>query len=1125
MKVLSIGLAAFLLMACEKSQDLGNPRDGGGDDGSKSDTGATGGSGGAGGKGADGGGDLLGAGGREAGAGGGPADGPRDGVDASTDGGGGGCVIGGASYAEGAHNPANPCEECRAATSRSAWSSLADGASCGTGQVCTARACVAGCYISGAFVMPAAVDATNACRSCRPATSTSDWTTLGDGTACGAGRVCTAGACQAGCYVGGAFAASGATNPSNACESCQPATSTSVFSARPDGTACASGSVCSSRTCAAGCFIDGLVRAPAATDPNNGCRSCQPATSTTAWTSRNDGSSCGNGQLCQAGACGSGCSIGGTSYASGALNPSNTCSSCQPATSTTAFTPLSDGTSCGAGQVCSTAACRAGCFIAGAFVAGGALNPTNPCQSCQPATSTSGWTAVGDGAACGSGRVCSAVACQSGCFIAGGFFASGALNPSNACVSCQPATSTTAFTPLSDGASCGSGQVCSAASCQSGCFIGGAFRAAGAVDPANPCQRCVPSTSATAWTPLAEGTACGGGKICASAACVPPDVGPCTPHAFRCGPGNAIETCNPHGTGWLQVTTCTGGCSNGACGAAGPCTPGARRCNGGNAESCSADGTTWALAEVCTTYCAGAGQCALDGLQVTGTTNLDGVVYVQGEAHVYAGGTLYSPAGNLTLYADTITVDLGGTVAAAATGRSPQGIGTTGGLSIYFGSCGGATWGGSYGSPGVPAGGTTWGATTDSDVQPGSPGGDISYSNATTAMYTTYQGANGGGVLRLVATGAINVGGQVHADGATGSLIDCGIYQGGGSGGGILLAAETVAASGALSTVGGPPHYTNGGTSDGGGQGRIKVLARTQTVTGTISGVLSQGMEPPVVISSASHPDPTLAYNDGAGALLVSWVRPFASRQGYYVRLDTATSPPPTAANGTFVSTESTAFPSSGLAAGDNYFHIVTVDSQFAAGTVETYFHVRVNASPPSLSSPSHPDQSAWSASMTPTFAWTFPQGDPSVTGVYYLIDHDGSTVPDATASFLPASQKQIVLPDVQPGVWVFHVVSVDTQGVRTRAAGNYRINIGTNPGSGAIVGNVVDGGGAPVNGAVVSVNGGLYMQATNAAGQYNLNAVTAGTWQVGASSNGRSVAKTVAVTSGGVATANFTLP
>src|SRR5207253_2104423 len=107
----------------------------------------------------------------------------------------------------------------------------------------------------------------------------------------------------------------------------------------------------------------------------------------------------------------------------------------------------------------------------------------------------------------------------------------------------------------------------------------------------------------------------------------------------------------------------------------------------------------------------------------------------------------------------------------------------------------------------------------------------------------------------------------------------------------------------------------------------------------------------------------------------LSWTKTFASLQGYYVRLDTIPNNPPSGASGQFVATDSTTFPASALATGNNYFHITPIDQTSNVGTVESVFHVTINSTPPSLSSPSHPDQSAWSTNMTPNLNWSFPQG------------------------------------------------------------------------------------------------------------------------------------------------------
>ncbi|NOK21129.1 kelch repeat-containing protein [Corallococcus carmarthensis] len=60
------------------------------------------------------------------------------------------------------------------------------------------------------------------------------------GTACGAGQVCNAaGQCLSGCWIGGAYYAAGATNPSVACQECNPGVTTSGWSNKAVGSTCA----------------------------------------------------------------------------------------------------------------------------------------------------------------------------------------------------------------------------------------------------------------------------------------------------------------------------------------------------------------------------------------------------------------------------------------------------------------------------------------------------------------------------------------------------------------------------------------------------------------------------------------------------------------------------------------------------------------------------------------------------------------------------------------------------------------------------------------------------------------------------------------------------------------------
>jgi hypothetical protein len=102
------------------------------------------------------------------------------------------------------------------------------------------------------------------------------------------------------------------------------------------------------------------------------------------------------------------------------VNPGNQCQICQPSTTTSDWSGNS-GVSCGPSMVCNGITCAAGCYINKTFYSSGTLNPTDSCQSCQPGTSTSVWTSVAgsDGKSCGIGLTCSGGVCcgggQTGC--------------------------------------------------------------------------------------------------------------------------------------------------------------------------------------------------------------------------------------------------------------------------------------------------------------------------------------------------------------------------------------------------------------------------------------------------------------------------------------------------------------------------------------------------------------------------------------------------------------------------------------------------------------------------------------------------------------------------------------
>lgn len=304
-----------------------------------------------------------------------------------------------------------------------------------------------------------------------------------------------------------------------------------------------------------------------------------------------------------------------------------------------------DGTHCASLGVCVAGACQNTCNIAGALFGAGDVNPANPCQRCDPRSSTSGWTNVADGTSCndgvactrndqctagacgGTAYTCTATVCQmasscdgsGGCNVVPSASGTPCTDDMNPCTrdACDGSGSC-GHAALPEGTVCAPGRVCSStAACVEGCFIDGAFRAAGAAHPTNPCLVCTPASSATAWSPRTNGTSCNDGNPCTSG-----DVctsGSCYGVSYECLPGVCQASSSCDGLGGCTVTpspTLTpcaddgNACTADVCDGAGvcdhvvvpdgtPCGGPAELCYAGHCEvGCLIDGTAYASAAV-----------------------------------------------------------------------------------------------------------------------------------------------------------------------------------------------------------------------------------------------------------------------------------------------------------------------------------------------------------------------------------------------------------------------------------------------------------------------------------------------------------------------------------------------
>ncbi len=171
---------------------------------------------------------------------------------------------------------------------------------------------------------------------------------------------------------------------------------------------------------------------------------------------------------------------------------------------------------------------------------------------------------------------------------------------------------------------------------------------------------------------------------------------------------------------------------------------------------------------------------------------------------------------NLTVAAaGTINANGKGYVAKTPSGGGLAGVGPGGGQGAGSDHGGGGSYGGVGGFLANANGGVTYGSAI-APTDPGSSGGSC-YNYVALA-----KGGNGGGAIRIDASGNVTVNGQVTAIGDVGG--PGGYTSGAGSGGSVFINCNTFLGSGAVRAAGGDAQGWNGYLMAAGGGGRIAVV-------------------------------------------------------------------------------------------------------------------------------------------------------------------------------------------------------------------------------------------------------------------------------------------------------------
>jgi alpha-tubulin suppressor-like RCC1 family protein len=447
---------------------------------------------------------------------------------------------------------------------------ITDGSSCGTDQVCSAGTCIS-CKVGQSCTLPASEPCRTGATTCntgQPVCVESGNVT--NGNSCGSGMVCSDGACTA-CATGNACV------PTNPCHTgtldCGQGTPSCVDTtmAAKDGTICGTNEVCSTGLCV-NC-VAAQSCTPSGTTCKVGTTSCSTGASVCTMTGNaQDGSTCGNNQVCSGGSCATcvanmPCTPSTAPCHVGALSCANGTPTCVDQ-----LTILQNGTVCGTNLVCSGGSC-VNCV---------AQNPCTPNgNSCQTGTTvcSSGSSVcmltgnVSPGTTCGSGgnMVCNGGSCVT-------CAASMACTPPNApchvgsqsCASGAPVCVDQNI-PATNGTTCGTNLGCASGSCS--CTQGTTCTPSGM-----PCKTgttsCTTGASVcTAAGNVTDGTTCAAGMTCMSGSCQPmagctsstPTLGcPCTTSGVTACNGAhqklqliCTTVAGESGLAWQTLSTCS----------------------------------------------------------------------------------------------------------------------------------------------------------------------------------------------------------------------------------------------------------------------------------------------------------------------------------------------------------------------------------------------------------------------------------------------------------------------------------------------------------------------------------------------------------------------------------------
>ena len=343
-----------------------------------------------------------------------------------------------------------------------------DGTACNDGNACTQTdTCQSGTCTGANAVVCSASDQCHDAGTCNPATGACSNPAKPNGISCNDADACTqTDTCQGGVCTGSNAVVCPSPDQCHTAGTCNPSTGVCSNPAKPNGSACNDGNACTQTDTCQGGTCTGANPVVCVADQCHTAGTCNPSTGVCSNPAKPNGTACNDGNLCtQSDACQAGVCTGANAVVCPAPDQCHDPGTCNPSTGVCSNPPKPNGSACDDGSACTqTDTCQGGTCTGGNAVVCPAPDQCHDPGTCDVATGVCSNPSKADGTACNDGNACTQTdACQGGTCTGGNSVVCPAPDQCHDAGTCSPSTGACSNPAKPDGTACDDGNACTAA--------------------------------------------------------------------------------------------------------------------------------------------------------------------------------------------------------------------------------------------------------------------------------------------------------------------------------------------------------------------------------------------------------------------------------------------------------------------------------------------------------------------------------------------------------------------------------------------------------------------------------------------------------------------------------------